>query len=164
MHTRRSFLLSSTGTLLFIATSGYALPVIAEEAPLRLGLVVAKDSSVSDVSLQDIKRLYLGERVNAGSQRLLPLNLSPETRERRAFDKAVLNMEPEVIARYWIDRRIRGESGAPKALDTADLLQRVVARLEGAIGYAPMTAIRPEVKVIRVDGRLPGQSGYPLEF
>ena len=164
MHTRRSFLLTSASTLVLIATSSFALPVDAGEARIRLALVVAKNSPVSDISLPDLKRLYLGEHINVSGQRMIPLNLAPLLRERTGFDKTVLNMSPDAVARYWIDRKIRGDSGPPKALDSADLVQRVVGRLEGAIGYAQAAEIRPEVKVVRVDGKLPSDGGYPLEF
>jgi hypothetical protein len=164
MHTRRTFLVSSTSTLVLIATSGFALPVDAGEMRGKLALVVGKDSPVADISLPDLKRLYLGEHINEGGQRLIPLNLVPLMRERMGFDKAVLNMSPDAIARYWIDRKIRGDSGPPKAIDSADLLQRVVARLDGAIGYAPIAEIRPDMKVIRVDGKSPNDSGYSIDF
>lgn len=164
MHTRRTFLVSSTSTLVLIATSSFALPVDAGEAGGKLALVVGKDSPVADISLPDLKRLYLGEHINAAGQRLIPLNLVPLMRERAGFDKAVLNMSPDAIARYWIDRKIRGDSGPPKAIESADLLQRVVARLEGAIGYAPVAEVRPDVKVIRVDGKAPNDPGYPIDF
>ena len=71
-------------------------------------------------------------------------------------------MTPEVVARYWIDRKIRGDSGPPKPIESADLLQRVVTRLDGAIGYVSATAVRPDVKVIQIDGKGPNDSGYPL--
>jgi hypothetical protein len=164
MHTRRSFLVSSTSTLVLIATSGFALPVDAGEARIKLALVVGKDSPVSDISLPDLKRLYLGERINSAGQHLIPLNLVPLTRERSGFDKTVLNMSPDAIARYWIDRKIRGDSGPPKAIDSADLLQRVVTRLEGSIGYTPAGEIRSDVKPVRIDGKLPSDGGYALEF
>src|SRR4051812_10838667 len=108
MHSRRSFLLSSTSTLVLIAASSFALPVDAGEARIRLALVVGKDSPVTDISLHDLKRLYLGEHVNAAGQRLIPLNLAPMLRERVGFDKTILNMSPDAVARYWIDRKIRG--------------------------------------------------------
>lgn len=164
MHTRRSFLLSSTSGLVLIATSGYALPVDAGESRIRLALVVGKDSPVSDISLPDLKRLYLGERINSAGVRLIPLNLSTTLRERAGFDKTVLNMTPDAIARYWVDRKIRGDSGPPKSLDSTDLVQRVVPRLEGAIGYVPAAEVRPEVKVVRIDGKLPTDGGYLLDI
>ena len=162
MKTRRSFLKGLVGALTLVTTTSYAWPVDAGEPPVHLVLVVAKDSPVSNISFYDLKRLYLGERLNVADKRLIALNLVPQTPERERFDKAVLNMSPEVVARYWIDRKIRGDSGPPKTIDSADLLQRVVTRLDGSIGYAPTTAIRPDVKAIHIDGKGPSDSGYPL--
>jgi hypothetical protein len=164
MKTRRSFLTGCVGLSCLIATSGITAPAGAGEAKTKLAIVVSKDSPVSDISFYELKRLYLGEHVNASGKRLLPLNLSPASRERGAFDKTVLNMAPDVVARYWIDRKIRGNSGPPKTIEPLDLLQRVVARLDGAIGYAPVGQIRPELKAIRIDGKGPNDPGYPLEF
>ncbi len=164
MKTRRSVLTACLGALVLFGATGFSSPVGAGESKTRLAVVVSKDSPINDISFYELKRLYLGERINLGGKRLVPLNLSPPTRERVGFDKTVLNMSPEAIARYWIDRKIRGESGPPKTIEPADLLQRVVARLDGAVGYAPVNEVRSELKVIRVDGKAPGDSGYPLEF
>ena len=164
MKTRRSFLTACVGLSCLIATSGVTSPVDAGEAKTKLAIVTSKDSPVFDISFYELKRLYLGEHVNASGKRLLPLNLTPASRERSAFDRIVLDMSPQAIARYWVDRKIRGDSGPPKTIDPLDLLQRVVARLDGAIGYAPVNEIRPELKAIRIDGKAPGDSGYPLEF
>jgi hypothetical protein len=112
----------------------------------------------------DERERGLGELVNSSGKRLVPLNLTSAARERAAFDKLVLNMSPEQVARYWIDRKIRGNSGPPKSIEAADLLQRVVARLDGAIGYAPAGPIHADLKIIRIDGKAPNDSGYPLEL
>jgi hypothetical protein len=164
MQARRSFLTACVGIACLVATFGVTTRVGAGEAKTRLAIVVAKNSPVSDISFYELKRLYLGERINAAGKRLLPLNLTPNFRERAAFDKQVLSMSPEAIARYWIDRKIRGDSGPPKAIEPLDILQRVVARLDGAIGYVPVNEIRPELKALRIDGKGPNDNGYPLEF
>jgi len=164
MKSRRSLLTACVGLGCLVTLSGITVPVGADEAKTKLAIIVSKDSPVSDISIYDLKRLYLGERVNASGKRLLPLNLAPSSRERAAFDKTVLGMSPDAIARYWIDRKIRGDSGPPKTIEPLDLLQRVVARLDGAIGYAPASEVRPELKVVRLDGKGPSDRGYPLEF
>jgi hypothetical protein len=164
MKTRRSFLTACVAISCLVATSGITTRVGADEAKTRLAIVVAKDSPVSDISFYELKRLYLGEHINAAGKRLLPLNLTPNSRERGVFDRTVLGMSPAAIARYWVDRKIRGDSGPPKAIEPLDLLQRVVARLDGAIAYAPVNEIRPELKAVRIDGKGPNDSGYPLEF
>ena len=164
MKTRRSFLTACLGVSCLVATSGVTSPVGAGVAKTRLAIVVSKDSPVSDISFYELKRLYLGEKINASGKRLLPLNLTPNFPERGAFDRTVLGMSPEAIARYWVDRKIRGDSGPPKTIEPLDLLQRVVARLDGAIGYVPVNEIRPELKALRIDGKGPNDGGYPLEF
>jgi hypothetical protein len=78
------------------------------------------------------------------------------------FDGAVLGMSAEQQATYWIDRRIRGLSGSPRAVDSGDLAQRIVARLDGAVAYLPVSAVRSDVKIVRVDGKLPTDPDYRI--
>lgn len=164
MQTRRSLLTAFVAGLSLLATAGFSTPVGAGEPKLRLAVVVAKDSPVTNLSFYELKRLYLGERINSAGKRLVPFNLAPLSRERSGFDKTVLGMSPDAIARYWVDRKIRGESGPPKTVEPADVLQRVVVKLDGAVGYVPLNELRPDVKPVRIDGKGPNDAGYPLEF
>src|SRR5690606_14686648 len=117
-----------------------------------LAIVVAKNSAVHELSLYQLKRLYLGDSMNTpDGKKLLPLNRGTNTHERVGFDKSVLNMTPEEAARYWIDRRIRGLSGAPKSVDPANVLQKVVARLPGSVSYVRQHELSDAVKVVKVD-------------
>jgi hypothetical protein len=72
-------------------------------------------------------------------------------------------MTPDAAARYWIDRRIRGQSGAPKAVEPAAMIQRVVANLPRAVGYVRLRDVGSDVQVVRIDGRRPGEAGYPIQ-
>jgi hypothetical protein len=164
MITRRILLRSSLKVLGGVATTLLVPQARAADARVRLAVVVGRNSSVGEVTLFDLKRLFMGEPVNAGGKRLLPLNLPPLSSTRVGFDRTVLGMSPDDVVRYWIDRKIRGDSGAPKVLDSADLIQRVVARLEGAIGYVALSELRPDVKLVRVDRKLPDDKGYPIAY
>jgi hypothetical protein len=164
MRTRRSFLISCIGLVAVAATAAAGPALGAGQGKIRLAVVVAKDSPIDEISFYDLKRLYQGETINVAGKRLVALNLPPMSEDRVRFDHAVLGMAPEVVARFWIDRKIRGQSGAPKALDTPDLVQRVVMRLAGGIGYARLSDLKPDVKVLRVDGKTPKDGGYPVEF
>jgi hypothetical protein len=163
MIKRRSLLASCLSLLALCALTSVAASVDAEQK-LRLAVVVAKDSPISDISIYDLKRLYKGETINVAGKRLVPLNLASSSKERVAFDQTVLGMNPENVSRYWIDRKIRGQSGPPKTIDAPELLQRVVGRLDGAVGYVKASELRPEVKAIRIDGKGPKDSGYPVEY
>ena len=163
MRTRRSFMTWCLFSLTLVATAS-ASPALNAGEKVRFALVVAKESPIADVSFYDLRRVYKGEAVNVAGKRLVPLNLTPASDNRVRFDQAVLGMTPEAVSRYWIDRKIRGQSGPPKALDAPDLVQRVVARLDGAIGYVRANEVKAGVKVVRIDGKTPRDSGYPIEY
>jgi hypothetical protein len=38
-----------------------------------------------------------------------------------------------------------------------------VSAIRGSITFVPFSAVTPEVKVLRIDGKLPSEPGYPLQ-
>lgn len=80
--------------------------------------------------------------------RIHPFNHPPRTPLRTAFDRAVLRMEPLDMARFWLDRRIRGQGTSPRSVPNPNLLLRVVAKLAGSISYVSASAVVPGVKVV----------------
>lgn len=83
-----------------------------------------------------------------GGERIVPFNFPPKHQVRVDFDQAVLEMSPEEVARYWIDRRIRGGTPPPKAVNSAQLIVRLVSKLEGAIAYVPRSAVEGNVRIV----------------
>lgn len=83
-----------------------------------------------------------------GGDRIVPFNFPPRHPLRVTFDRAVLNMTPEQVARYWIDRRVRGGERPPRQVETVDLMLKVVAKLDGAIGYLPSAELAGGVRVV----------------
>jgi len=156
-------LLLSLGALAaYLFVGGTFRPANAE-ADVPIAIVVAKNSPITNISLYQLRHLYLGEFVTGpDGKRLIPLNQTMQSRDRLAFDAAVLGMSFEQQATYWIDRRIRGMSGSPRAVDSGDLAQRIIARLDGAVTYLPVTAVRSDVKIVRVDGKLPTDPDYRI--
>jgi hypothetical protein len=160
MITRRAMLPLTLGLLVEL---GLSRKVQAREGTSRLAVVVAKNSPLQSIGFHDLKRLYMGEQVNGPEgMRLVALNRAPLSTERVQFDKSVLGMSPDEVARFWVDRKIRGQSGAPKTVEPVDLMQRVVVQLRGAVSYCRMDDVREGLRVIKVDGRLPHEGGYPV--
>jgi len=154
----RTFVLIVVATLVTAPTRS----AVADEPAVTLVVVVAKDAKVTSLSRADLKRAFSGEATTAGGVRLVPFNLPPSSDERARFDRIILGMAPSAVGRYWVDRKIRGGSGAPRALPSATYVVKVVAKFPGAIGYLPASQVTSGVKVIAIDGDLPGQAGYPL--
>jgi hypothetical protein len=136
---------------------------VAADPPIRrLVLVVARSSPVTDLSSSDLKRLFTGSAVSSGGTRLVPFNFPPGSRERLAFDRAVLGMTGDEAGRFWVDRKIRGQSAAPRALPSGLYVAKVVAKLPGAIGYIAEDQLTAALRPVRIGGVAHTDPGYPI--
>jgi hypothetical protein len=142
---------------------GRGSPPRAEPPADRLAIVVALESPIRALTHFELKKLYLGAHIeDVAGERIMPFNQPLAAPDRLAFESHVLGMTPDEVARYWIDRKIRGESGAPKAVSPVDLLQRLVSRLVHSIAYVRVGQVLPQVRAIAIDGRLPADDDYKL--
>jgi ABC-type phosphate transport system substrate-binding protein len=148
-------------SLLLAATTMTASTPVHANQKARLAIVVAKGSPVSTLSSNELKRLFLGATVTGpGGSRLIGINQAQDAPERLDFAKVVLGMSPDELGRYWIDRRIRGQSGPPKSLSTAEQVRKAIAHNPNAIGYLRVTDLGPDIKVIPIDGIDPKAAGF----
>jgi hypothetical protein len=118
----------------------------------KLVIVVAKGSTLTNISRGDLKRCFTGERIASGDKMLVPFNAAPASADRAGFDKAVLGMTPDEIGRFWIDRKVRGQNAAPRSLPSAAHIAKVAAKFPGAIGYLPADQLTSDVQPVAVDG------------
>jgi hypothetical protein len=130
-----------------------------------LAVVVAKTSPVQDLSMAELRRIFTNEGDSDGSgQRYVPFNHPPHTPDRAGFDQRVLGMSEDDVSQFWIERKIRGLPGPPRSVDSLSLLLRLIARLPGGIGYARPAQLTADVRAVRVNGKLPNDTDYPLVF
>jgi hypothetical protein len=118
----------------------------------KLVVVVAKGSQVTNISRSDLKRCFTGEPVAVADKTLVPFNAAPSTPERSGFDKAVLGMSPDDVGRFWIDRKVRGQSAAPRSLPSAAHVAKVAAKFPNAIGYLQVDQMTSDIQAVAVDG------------
>jgi hypothetical protein len=162
MATRREILKWSVEAAVLFA-AGLPVSSARAQAADALAVVVSKASPIRQLSKFELKKLYLGSSITGPTGDLIiPFNQTAKSPDRLAFDERVLGMSPDEVARYWIDRKIRGQSGAPKAVGTAELVQRVVSRLENSVAYARLDQVLPEMRVIAIDGATPNDPAYKL--
>ncbi len=142
-------------------------PAFAErsEETVTLLVVVSGGSKTHDLSRQQLKRIFTSQPVTGpDGKRYVPLNHPPRTPDRVGFDRAVLGMNPDQVGRFWIDRRIRGGERPPRTVDNVTTLRRMVERLPGAIAYLRESQLGGDIEAIRVDGKRPGESSYPIVY
>ena len=117
--------------------------------PVSLAVIVNPEVPVTALGAGELASIFTRatRTWNDGSM-VRPLNLRVGTPYRIEFDRVVLDMSPERSAQYWLDKQVRGEEPAPKALGEADIIVRLVATLKGAIGYVPEDMVDANVRVV----------------
>jgi ABC-type amino acid transport substrate-binding protein len=150
--------------LLALLVAGFVSASVgpARALGVRLVLIVAKGSKVTDLSKNELKRLYMSDPVVVAGIKLVPFNYTPGTPERTGFDRAVLGLSPDQVGRLWIDRRVRGQLAAPRAMPSTVYMIKVVEVFPNAIGYAPENKLSGLVQPVRIDGVSFRDPGYGI--
>lgn len=120
----------------------------AQDSP-ALWVIAHKGVSVASLSRDELRVIFQTRRtVWPDGSVVRPFNLMPNEPARQVFDRVVLGLTPDLMPRYWIDRRIRGESHPPKTVPTDATMLKVIKSLAGSVGYLVAPNVDPSVKVI----------------
>ena len=129
-----------------------------------IAVVVHPDTPVSDLTLSDVRKVLLGQRQYWNAK--LPVVLlirAPVARERDVVLRVIYEMSEEQFKQYWVAKIFRAEAATPpKIVYSNDMQYELVSGIPGAIAFMDARNVRPGLKVLRVDGHLPGEKGYPL--
>ena len=162
-HTKRiAAVLITLTTLVTILQNG--LPAQTTRGGPDIAVVVHPDTPVSDLTLSDVRKVLLGERQYWNAK--LPVVLlirAPVARERNVVLRVIYEMSEEQFKQYWVAKIFRAEAATPpKIVYSNDMQYELVSGIPGAIAFMDARNVRPGLKVLRVDGHLPGEKGYPL--
>jgi ABC-type phosphate transport system substrate-binding protein len=129
-----------------------------------VAVVVNADTPITDLSLAEVRKVFLGQRQYWTPK--IPVMLlirAPVARERDVVLRVIYEMSEEQFKQYWVAMIFRAEvSSPPKIVYSNDMQYELVSALPGAIAFVDARNIHPGVKVVRVDGKLPGDKDYPL--
>src|SRR2546423_13676606 len=139
--------------------------VIAQSGgDVDVAVVVHPDTPVSNLTLAEVRKVFLGERQYwSANVPVVLLIRAPVARERNVVLKTIYQMSDAQFKQYWIAKIFRAESAsAPKVVYSNDMANELVSAIPGAIAFIDSREVRPGAKIVRVDGKLPGEPGYPL--
>src|SRR5215470_9097386 len=142
-----------------------AIAIFAQNArDVDIAVVVHPDTPISNLSLTEVRKVFLGDRQYWSTNVPVVLLIrAPVARERNVVLKVIYQMSEAQFKQYWIAKIFRAESAsAPKVVYSNDMANDLVAALPGAIAFIDSRDARSGTKIVRVDGHLPGEPGYPL--
>ena len=158
---RRIWVILVTGFLLDFAF----LPLQAQSTSSGdIAIVVNSAVPIDNLSFDDLRKLVLGDKQYwAGSLRVTLLLRAPVARERDVVLRKVYDMNEAQFRQYWIGKVFRAESASgPKIVYSNDMALNLVSSLPGSLTFVDSSEVPRNTKVLQIDGKLPGQQGYPL--
>ena len=128
-----------------------------------VAVIVNPNSQVSNVSLIDLRKILAGEkRTWPGGIPIKLIMRAPGCHPRQALLK-LMGMSEDEYKRYWEAQTLRGEADSePFAAPSLGMALEATKVFPGAITMADVREIKPGMKVIKVEGHMPGEPGYAL--
>jgi hypothetical protein len=130
-----------------------------------IAVVVHPDVQVDNLSFTDLRRVLLGDRQFWPSGQPVTLIVrAPIAAERTLLLKKVYAMTESQFRQYWIAKVFRAEATAgPRIVVSNNELVEMVGVLPGAIALVDADDIPAGLKILKVDGRRPGEKDYALK-
>jgi len=158
-----SMLLFSAALLLWTPHA----PVQAAHPKLEsLAIIVNQANPVDSLSMAELRTVFLGERTHwPNGRRITLVMMEPGQSERDALLREVCRMSEADYRRRILQGLFTGEVlVSPKTLASPTGVRKFVFNVPGAIGYLRPEESDSSVKVLRIDGHLPGDDAYPLRL
>src|ERR1700730_18589488 len=128
-----------------------------------LAVVVNEKNPVNNLSTPELRKLFAGEKHSWSGG--LPVKLfvrAPGAYERVVLLK-LLGMSERESMQNWTAQVFRVEAQAePVALFSNGMQKEAVTIYPGAVALVNFQDVKPGMKVVRVDGHIPGEAGYPF--
>jgi hypothetical protein len=128
-----------------------------------VAVVVNEKNPVNNLSTPELRKLFAGEKhAWAGG---LPVKLfvrAPGAYERVVLLK-LLGMSESEYKRYWTAQVFRGEAQAePVGLFSNGMQREAIVLYPGAVALVNVQDIKLGMKVVKVNGHMPAEAGYPF--
>ena len=145
----------------------FRLDVHAQCPSNGLALIVNKTNTTEGLSMAQLRRLMLGDLRNWPDKKKVSLiTPNPQSTAFKCALAAVVRMSDSEYHRFIASMGFRGEE--PLDLYSADsgaAAAKMVAASPGRVAIVEagaIPAISSSVRVLRINGKEPGESGYPL--
>ena len=140
------------------------LSVSLAAAPGDVAVVVGPDTPVVNLSFTDVRKLFMGDRQYWNSNlRVTLLIRAPVARERDVVLKMIYGMTEAQFRQYWISKIFRLEtSSGPKIVYSTEMAAELVTAIPGAVAFMDSAIVPKSLKIVKIDGRSPGEKGYRL--
>jgi ABC-type phosphate transport system substrate-binding protein len=148
-------------TVLLVATLAHADEMEVEG---NLAIVVHPGVGVENLSMDQLRRIFLADQQFwPDRSRITLLVKAPGAVERELVLDQIYQMSESQFRQYWIAKIFRAEvASGPKIVVSSNMALELVTVIPGSITFMSASVVNDNVKVLKIDGTLPNEPGYPL--
>lgn len=150
-----------------LAVLGFCASLRAECPANGLVVVVNKNNPTEDISLAQLKRYLLGEaRAWPDKKQVVMVAAQPQSPAYKCMLSAVAKMSDSDFGRYNAGAEFRGEEPVQiRVAVNGPAAAVMVSSAAGSLAIveaSDLPAIASSVRVLKINGKQPGEAGYPL--
>ena len=136
----------------------------AAQAPPVMAFIVHRSNEVDNLSRAELREILLLESQSWPNRKKITVVMRDAGDAGRVLVlRSVCGMNDADLERHVQQAIYQGTVvSPPRTISTSDGMRRFVFNVPGAIGYVPLIEADSTVKVLRIDGKLPGEPGYPV--
>lgn len=129
-----------------------------------IAIVVHPDTPINGLSMDEVRQIFRGERQYWSKNVPVVLIMrAPVSREREVVLRSIFQMNDSQFKQYWVGKIFRAETtSAPKIVYSNTMASQLVSAVPGAIAFMDSKDLKPGLKVLPINGLLPGQANYPI--
>ncbi len=128
--------------LIFAATVAHADEVV---------LIVNPANSLSEITLKDVKKIYLGKsKFFPGEGKVIPADQPEKSTIRKVFYDVMIDKSASKLKAYWSKRIFTGKGTPPIIKKDDEAMLAWVAEQPLALGYVYRKSVNDSVKVLNL--------------
>jgi len=149
-----------------LSSAGVAAPQdVSVVTGTSVAVIVNSDNAVDKLSMAELQQIVLGEKRSWNAKTPIMLMMrNDQSHERTIILRKICRMTEGEYHQYWTGKIFRGEATSePVVVPSIGTALDFVSSVKGGISFVEATSPRPGIKILRIDGHLPTEPGYPLQ-
>jgi|FLOH01.1.fsa_nt_gi hypothetical protein len=139
-------------------------PALASQEQVVYAVIVHIDSKIDDLSLSDLKKYMKVDRRHWPDKSSVILFQRPLSSALQKYMlEEIYGMTERQLRRHFVSLMNKGSIGAiPSVVKEREMVCRLVGKKDGGLAVVVAGDLPKTVKALKIDGKSPGEKGYPL--
>ena len=135
---------------------------------VTLAIIANRDNSTSELSSKELMDIFKAEKQYWNKDNIGKIYLTMResgSHEKEMALKLIYKMSEGELKKFWIGKIYRGNiADFPRVFESDISMKKFISKSRDAIGIISSDNVDDTIKVLSIDGKLPGEDGYKLTF